>query len=92
MNTTVYNIIAKNNKTKESVITAQATGWKGVLDKLESIINDKLRDGWKSNTVASYSFPRYICGGATYATSVGMVKFGQERGSYESYFLYIKKA
>ena len=92
MNTTVYNIIAKNNKTKESVITANACGWKNVLDTLANIVNTKVAEGWKSNTIATYSFPRYICHGATYATSVAMVKFGAERGSYESYFLYIKKA
>lgn len=38
MNTTIYNIIAKNNRTKESVVTATAIGWKAVLDKLANIL------------------------------------------------------
>lgn len=92
MNTTVYNIVAKNNRTKETVVTASATGWKAVLDKLANIINEKFYDGWKYNVVGEYTFPRYIFHGASYATSVSMVKFGKERGDYESYFLYIKKA
>ena len=92
MNTTVYNIIAKNNRTKESVVTATATGWKGVLDKLADILWNKSSEGWKYNIVGEYTFPRYIYRGARYATSVSMVKFGKERGDYESYFLYIKKA
>ncbi len=93
MNTpTVYNIIAKNNRTKESVITATAAGWKNVLDKLSNIIFEKSGEGWKYNVVGMYTFPHYIARGAQYITSVSMVKFGKEKGDYESYFLYIKKA
>ena len=94
MKTTVYNIIAKNNRTKESVVTAIATGWSGVLDKLSEIIGEKVRDGWKYNVVNSFTFPDYVRAhrGHNYATAVSMVKFGKERGDYESYFLYIKKA
>lgn len=89
---TTYNIIAKNNRTKESVVTANATGWKAVLDTLANIIFDKTAEGWKHTVVGEYEFPRYICRGARYATAVSMIKFGKERGDYESYFLYIKKA
>ena len=92
MNTTVYNIIAKNNRTKESVVTATAIGWKGVLDKLDEIIWNKSSEGWKYNIVGEFTYPRYIYKGRSFATSVSMVKFGKERGDYESYFLYIKKA
>lgn len=89
---TVYNIIAKNNRTKESVITANATGWKNVLEALANIIGTKANEGWRYNVVREYTFPHYICRGSSYVTSVSMVRFGKERCNYEFYFLYIKKA
>ena len=91
MNTTVYQIVAKNNKTKEHIVTANATGWKNALDTLAGIINKKLYDGWTSHTVSTYTFPRYICKGATYANSATLFKYNKDK-NHESWFLYIKKA
>ncbi len=93
MNTTAYHIIAKNNKTKESVITANATGWKNALDTLSNIIFKKTGEGWGYYSVSTYTFPSYICKGASYDTAVTMYKYSKEKDTkMESWFLYIKKA
>ena len=93
MNTTAYNIITKNNKTKESIITANATGWKNALDTLDKIIFEKTGEGWRYHSVSTYTFPHYIYRGASYNTAVTMYKYSKEKDTkMESWFLYIKKA